>query len=125
DPGHRGVVTVMAGNPSANPNDYLVPDGEQGVQKNTEPEGLRYVNLFAKRIKPVSIQSQRFEMKGADQITFPSADSFDIKLEGFVEWSIVPTELPLRYVQYGYGGELIQYMEETVILPYARSFCRL
>jgi regulator of protease activity HflC (stomatin/prohibitin superfamily) len=125
DPGHRGVVTVMAGKLSANPNDYLVGDGEQGVQSNTEPEGLRYVNLFEKRIKPVSIQSQRFEMKGDDIIMFPSADSFDIRLEGFVEWSILPRELPLRYVQYGYGGDVIPYLEETVILPYARSFCRL
>ncbi|HSZ54449.1 MAG TPA: SPFH domain-containing protein [Tepidisphaeraceae bacterium] len=125
DPGHRGVVTIMAGKPSASPNDYLVGQGEQGVQNATEPEGLRYVNLFEKRIKPVSIQSQRFEMKGDDIITFPSADSFDIRLEGFVEWSILPGELPLRYVQYGYGGDLIPYLEETVILPNARSFCRL
>src|SRR5690349_13351394 len=64
-------------------------------------------------------------MKGDDIITFPSADSFDIRLEGFVEWSIIPKELPLRYVQYGMGGHLIPYMEQTVILPYARSFCRL
>ena len=125
EPGHRGVVTVMAGTPPQKTNQYLVSDGEQGVQSETEPEGLRYVNLFAKRVKPISIQSQRFELKGDDAITFPSADSFDIKLEGFVEWSIIPSELPLRYVQYGMGGDLIPYMEETVILPYARSFCRL
>ena len=125
EPGHRGVVTVMAGRPPVKANGFLVSDGEQGVQQETEPEGLRYVNLFEKRIKPVSIQSQRFEMAGTDVIRFPSADSFDIKLEGFVEWSIIPKELPLRYVQYGYGGELVPYLEETVILPYARSFCRM
>src|SRR6185312_5978024 len=28
-------------------------------------------------------------------------------------------------VQYGYGGDLVPYLEETVILPYSRSFCRL
>jgi len=125
EPGHRGVVAVMAGRPSANPNDYLVAPGEQGVQPKAESEGLLYVNLFEKRIKPVSIQSQRFEMKGADQIMFPSSDSFDIRLEGFVEWRIKANELPLRYVEYGTGGDLIPYLEETVILPYARSFCRL
>jgi regulator of protease activity HflC (stomatin/prohibitin superfamily) len=125
DPGHQGVVTIMAGKPAANPNSYLVGKDEQGVQNVTEPPGLQYVNLFEKRLKPVSIQSQRFEMKGDDIITFPSADSFDIRLEGFVEWAIVPDELPLRYVQYGMGGDLIPYLEETVILPYARSFCRL
>ena len=125
DPGQRGVVTIMAGKPPATSNGFLVSDGEQGVQQETEPEGLRYVNLFEKKIKPISIQSQRFEMTRDDIIKFPSADSFDIKLEGFVEWSIIPKELPLRYVQYGYGGDLIPYLEETVILPYARSFCRL
>src|SRR5581483_6263832 len=107
DPGHRGVVAIMAGKQPANPDDYLVKPGEEGVQPDAEPEGLRFVNLFQKRVRPVSIQSQRFEMTGADTITFPSSDSFDIKMEGFVEWSIIPKELPLRYVQYGYGGDLI------------------
>ncbi len=125
DPGHRGVVTIMAG-PLANEADqYLVNEGEQGTQKVTEPEGFRYVNPFAKRITPISIQSQRFEMAGNDAIRFPSADSFDIKMEGFVEWSIIPEKLPLIYVQYSEGGELIPLVEQTMILPYARSFSRL
>src|SRR5437867_7222614 len=74
---------------------------------------------------PSSIQSQRFEMTGADAITFPSADSFDIRMEGFVEWSVIPDKLPLLYVQYGMGGELLPILDERVILPYSRSFCRL
>jgi regulator of protease activity HflC (stomatin/prohibitin superfamily) len=125
DPGHRGVVTIMAGTPSENPNQYLVGDDEQGVQRQTEPEGFRYVNPYIKRITPISIQSQRFEMTGADAIRFPSADSFEIRMEGFVEWSIIPDKLPLIYTQYGEGGELIPFLDERVILPYARSFCRL
>jgi regulator of protease activity HflC (stomatin/prohibitin superfamily) len=125
DPGHRGVVTVLAGTPADNPNQYLVEDGFQGVQQRTEPEGFRYINPFEKRIVPVSIQSQRFEMAGTDAIRFPSSDSFDIRMEGFVEWSIIPEKLPLMYVQYSEGGELIKYLDEKVILPYARSFCRL
>jgi regulator of protease activity HflC (stomatin/prohibitin superfamily) len=125
DPGHRGVVTVMAGKQAQAPNQYLVNDGEQGVQRQTEPEGFRYVNPYLKRITPISIQSQRFEMVGADAIRFPSADSFDIRMEGFVEWSVIPEKLPLIYTQYGEGGELIPYLDERVILPYARSFSRL
>jgi regulator of protease activity HflC (stomatin/prohibitin superfamily) len=125
DPGHRGVVTVMAGKPAQAPNQYLVNDGEQGVQRQTEPEGFRYVNPYVKRITPISIQSQRFEMVGGDAIRFPSADSFDIKMEGFVEWSVIPEKLPLIYTQYGEGGELIPFLDERVILPYARSFSRL
>lgn len=125
NPGYRGVVTVMAARPPANPNDFLVNDGEQGTQRATEPEGFRYVNPFEKRITPISILSQKFAMVDAEAITFPSADSFDIKLDGFVEWSIDPQMLPTIYVQYAEGNELVPYLEEKVILPYARSFCRL
>ena len=64
-------------------------------------------------------------MTGDDAIRFPSSDSFEIKLDGFVEWSIVPDKLPLAYAQYGEGNELIQCLEDKVILPYARSFSRL
>lgn len=124
-PGHRGVVTVLAGNMPRNPNDYLVEDNAQGVQRGTEPEGFRYINPFQKLIMPISIQSQRFEMTGTDAIQFPSSDSFEIRMEGFVEWSIIPDKLPLIYVQYAEASELVRHMDEKVILPYARSFCRL
>ncbi len=90
DPGHRGVVALMTGAPPTDPNEYLVKTGELGMQAQTEPEGFVYVNPYQKRIVPISIQSQRFEMSGNDEIHFPSSDSFDIKLDGFVEWSIDP-----------------------------------
>jgi regulator of protease activity HflC (stomatin/prohibitin superfamily) len=125
DAGHRGVVTLMTGRPPVNPNEYLVQPGEQGTQPVSEPEGFRYVNPYEQRITPISVKSQRFEMAGADAIKFPSSDSFDIKMEGFVEWSILPEQLPLKYVQYAEGGELIKFMEEKVILPYSRSYSRL
>jgi regulator of protease activity HflC (stomatin/prohibitin superfamily) len=125
DPGYRGVTTIVAGNTPKDSNQYLVNAGEQGVQRLTEPEGYRYINPFHERVRPISTVSQRFEMSGSDAIHFPSADSFDIQLEGFVEWSIAPEKLPLVYVQYANGGELIPFLEQAVILPYARSFCRL
>jgi regulator of protease activity HflC (stomatin/prohibitin superfamily) len=125
NPGYRGVVTVVAGAAPKDPDQFLVNSGEQGVQRQTEPEGFRYINPFIERVTPISTVSQRFEMTGDDVIHFPSADSFDIQLEGFVEWSIDPDKLPLVYVQYANGGDLIPFLEEGVILPYARSFCRL
>lgn len=125
DPGHRGVVTVMAGAPSKQPNEYLVADGEQGVQRQTEPEGFRYVNPFARRITPISVKSQRFEMSGDDAIRFPSSDGFEIAMEGFVEWSVDPERLPLTYTQYAEATELVPHLEARVILPYSRSFTRL
>src|ERR1700722_10092486 len=131
NPGYRGVVTVMAGDQTNTSNDYLVEDGEQGTQKTTEPEGFRYINPYVRRVTPVSIQSQRFELNvdpktgESDPIRFPSADGFDIQVEGFVEWSIAQDQLPLIYVQYSEGNELVPFLEEKVILPYARGFCRL
>jgi regulator of protease activity HflC (stomatin/prohibitin superfamily) len=125
DPGYRGVTTIVAGASPQDPNQFLVDDGEQGVQRKTEPEGFRYINPFQERVVPISTVSQRFEMSGTDAIHFPSADSFDIQLEGFVEWSIDPDKLPLVYDEYANGGDLIPFLEEGVILPYARSFCRL
>lgn len=128
DAGYRGVVTLMAAAPApgqVESNDYLVPDGLQGVQRRTEVEGFRQINPFVKRVTPISIRSQRYEMAGEDGIRFPSSDSFEIKMEGFVEWSIIPDKLPLLYVQYGEGAGLVEFIEQRVILPYSRSFCRL
>ena len=128
DPGHRGVVTVMAAAPKPGEkhgNEYLVPDGMQGVQRRTEVEGFRQINPFVMRVTPISIRSQRYEMSGDDAIRFPSSDSFEITMFGFVEWSIIPEKLPLLYTQYGEGSGLIEFVEQRVILPYARSFCRL
>ena len=125
DPGYRGVTTIVAGRMAKDANQYLVEPGEQGIQRLTEPEGYRYINPFRERVTPISTVSQRFEMSGTDAIHFPSADSFDIQLEGFVEWTINPEKLPLVFVQYANGGDLIPFLEQAVILPYARSFCRL
>lgn len=125
NPGYRGVVTVMAGATPKEPNQYLVNEGETGTQRKFEPEGFRYINVYERRITPVSVQSQRFSMTGNDVIQFPSADSFNIKMEGFVEWSIIPEKLPLLYAQYSEAAELEKHLEEKVILPYSRSFSRL
>jgi regulator of protease activity HflC (stomatin/prohibitin superfamily) len=125
NPGYRGVVTVMAGARPKEPNQYLVNDGEMGTQRSFEPEGFRYINVYERRITPVSVQSQRFSMSGNDMIQFPSADSFNIKMEGFVEWSIIPEKLPLLYAQYSEAAGLEKHLEEKVILPYSRSFSRL
>jgi regulator of protease activity HflC (stomatin/prohibitin superfamily) len=46
-------------------------------------------------------------------------------MDGFVEWRIKEEMLPLMYVQYAEGGSLVDYLDEKVILPYSRSFCRL
>jgi regulator of protease activity HflC (stomatin/prohibitin superfamily) len=126
--GHRGVVTVMSSTAAPTQkhgNHYLVEDGMLGVQNKTEVEGFRQINPYKQRITPISINAQEYHMGGADSIRFPSSDSFEITMVGFVEWSIVPDKLPLLYVQYGEGAGLVEYIQQRIILPYARSFCRL
>ena len=59
DPGYRGVATILAGTGARSPDEYLVEDGEQGVQRVPEPEGFRYINPYEKRVTPVSTTSQR------------------------------------------------------------------
>ena len=125
EPGQEGVVTLMAAKPAKQPNQYLVSPGEQGTQPTTEPPGFRYVNLYEKRITPIDVRSQKFEMSGGEAITFPSSDSFSIRMQGFVEWRVMPEKLPLIYAQYSEGGLLVPFLDEKVILPYARSFSRL
>lgn len=125
DPGHRGVVTMLAAKKAQQPNSYLVNDGERGVQKVTRPEEFAYYNPYEKRITPVSIRSERWEMSGKDAITFPSYDSFDIKLEGVIEWRVNRDQLAKIFVEYGEGNELIPLLQERVIIPQARSLCRL
>jgi regulator of protease activity HflC (stomatin/prohibitin superfamily) len=115
----------MASKLPADPNQYLVKAGEQGTQPTTEPPGFRYVNLYEKRVTPIDVRSQRFEMTGSEAITFPSSDSFTIKMQGFVEWRVMPDRLPLIYAQYGEGGELLPFVQARVILPQARSLSRL
>lgn len=124
-PGEEGVVTLMAGKPAGDPNQYLVQPGEQGTQPVREPPGFRYVNLYEKRITPINVRSHKFEMSGNEAISFPSSDSFNIRMQGFVEWRIVPEKLPQMYVEYAEGGQLEPFVEKKVILPYARSYCRL
>src|SRR5258706_3348987 len=98
EPGQEGVVTLMAGKSPKDPNQYLVSDGEQGTQPRTEPPGFRYVNLYEKRITPIDVRSQKFEMVGAEAIQFPSSDSFTIRMQGFVEWRLRRAQPPLIYL---------------------------
>ena len=64
-------------------------------------------------------------MSWKDAITFPSYDSFDIKLEGVIEWRVNREQLAKIFVEYGEGNELIPLLQERVIIPQARSLCRL
>lgn len=130
EPGHVGIITRLVGTPPAEPNVFVVTEGEIGTQPNylrpgTYPE---YSNPYVFRVTPVEVRSQKFEMKGPSAISFPSRDGFPIIVEGTIEWAPITAKLPELFVRFidtsdRTGG--IAAFERKIILPYARSFFRV
>jgi regulator of protease activity HflC (stomatin/prohibitin superfamily) len=125
DPGHVGVRILVSGKEPANPNEFLVEEGERGVQKRTEPPGTYYLNPFIEQIVAVDARSHRFDMTAEKIIKFPSLDGFDITMEGTIEWYINPERLPEVFVKYVDKRDVITCVVEEIILPNTRTFSRI
>src|SRR5262249_51301392 len=125
EPGHVGVLTLVSGRMAKNPNEFLVEDGERGVQKHTLPPGTYYENPFLKQIIPIDIRSHRFDMTAEKIIRFPSLDGFDITMEGTIEWYIDPERVAEVFVKYVDTREVITCITEDIILPNARAYSRI
>jgi regulator of protease activity HflC (stomatin/prohibitin superfamily) len=124
-PGFVGVVNLVSGRDPKNPNEFLVEEGERGIQKLTLGPGTYYENPFIKKITSIDIRSHRFDMMGDKIIRFPSLDGFDITMEGTIEWYIDPTRVADVFVQYVDTREVITCITEDVILPNARAYSRI
>lgn len=125
EPGHVGVVTLVSGKDPKKPNEFLVEDGERGVQKHTLPPGTYYENPYIKQITSIDIRSHRFDMMAEKIIRFPSLDGFDITMEGTIEWYIDPLKVAEVFVRYVDQRDVITSITEDVILPNARAFSRI
>lgn len=131
--GHKGIVTNLSGPMPADPNVLLVQDGERGVQEKTLDPGTYYVNPYMTRINEIDCRSQRFNL--ADQkntMIFPSKDGFPVTLNGVVEFRINPKLASKVFVTYNETGNdadgnerVDEELIKKVIMPNARSFCRL
>jgi hypothetical protein len=129
--GFKGVVTLLAAPIPQEPNKLLVKKGERGVQEETLDPGTYYINPYVKRINVVDCRSQRFNL--GEDMGFPSKDGFWIILEGIIEFRVKPTEAAPVYVTYndivndsdGGGGRIDEEIIKKIIMPNARSFCRL
>jgi len=130
--GFKGVVTNLAGPIPEDPNSLLVEDGFRGVQEETLPEGTYYKNPYMYRIEAIDTRSQRFNLAENFDMGFPSKDGFWVSLDGRIEFRVKPEEAARVYVTYnesqndagnehGIDEEIIR----KVIMPNARSFCRL
>ncbi len=119
--GQIGIQTLQSGRQPANPNDYIVVEGERGVQPAVLPPGMYYNNPYLKRIDLIDVRSHMIDMHGDDAIRFPSNDSFEIIVDATVEYAIRQDMAPYVLVAIGTHDDI----RDKLILPYARSLCRI
>jgi len=128
-PGHVGVVTALCGKDILMQDDtglavsekFLVVPGEKGVQPEVLKEGTHRLNPFLLAVSVVNIQSQRFELSGADAIIFLTLDGFPITVEGTLEFNLNVTKVAQLTHEVGDMDDIMQ----KLILPNARGFSRL
>lgn len=138
--GFKGVVTNLSGPLATKDEDFdvhpedvyskrmLVKKGFRGVMREALNEGAYAFNPYEQRIDLVDCRSQRFDLGEEGEIGFPSKDGFWVSLDGIVEFRINPEKAALVYVLYNEAANGPRVDEEIVrdiILPTARSFCRL
>ena len=131
EPGYHGVVTRLVGVDPVDANVFAVADGERGTQPFLLNSGTHpnYSNPYVFMVTEIDTRSQKFEMAGADGVTFPSKYGFDIKVEGTIEWAPNLAKLPELFVKYVDEYDLkrsggINNIQRKVILPFARSYFR-
>jgi regulator of protease activity HflC (stomatin/prohibitin superfamily) len=126
--GFKGVVTNLAGPFPKAPNKLLVQEGERGVQERTLDPGTYFVNPYVTRISKVDCRSQRFNLAEKKDMGFPSKDGFWVTLDGRIEFRINPEKAASVFVTYNEdfnGDDIDAEIVRKVILPNARSICRL
>lgn len=127
-PGNVGVVTRLTGKDVLSDdlaaslrNTELVPEDYKGVIASVLDPGTYYLNPYMYDVREVNLQSQRFEMSGADAINFLTLDGFNISVEGTVEFGIERQSASLIAHRIGDMEDVVK----KIILPRARGFSRI
>ena len=132
--GFVGVQVNRVGNDPAEPNTYLVGEGERGVVHKVLKPGLYYLNPYAQEVYPVDVRSHRLELSGGPSspkdeqvLRFPSSDGFEIDVKLTVEWSIDEARAAEVFVRIGEGvaDTLIQNVLHKTLIPALRGNARL
>jgi len=137
--GYKGVVTNLAGPIPTKDEDYvddndslhrrlLVKPGFRGVTAETLDPGMYPLNPYEVRVSLVDCRNQRFNLSESKDLGFPSKDGFWVSLDSIVEFRVNPKMAAKAFVLYNeeVNGERIdEEVVRKVILPAARSFCRL
>ena len=125
-PGFCGVVTALVGedvlgsgtNKAAG---FLVKPGMKGVLPDVLEPGTYYLNPFVYNVVELNLQSQRFEMSGADVISFLTMDGFTVKVEGTIEYAVLREKAALLTHRVGDMDDIVR----KVIMPRTRGFSRI
>jgi len=134
--GFRGVVTNLAGPMPSDPNTIVLSPadkGKRGVEAATldAKTYYEYSNPYVNRVELVDCRSQRFNLSEDRDLGFPSKDGFWVVLDGIVEFRVLPEKAAEVFVTYNEdkndinGTRIDEEVIKKVVLPNARSFCRL
>jgi len=126
--GFKGVMTNLAAPLADEPNRLLVDAGERGVQEQALEPGTHYLSPYVYRVDLVDCRSQRFNLGEEGDMGFPSKDGFWVSLDGIIEFRVDPEKSAEVYVLFNQtenGPAIDEEIVNTVIMPNARSFCRL
>ncbi|MDA0577792.1 MAG: SPFH domain-containing protein [Verrucomicrobia bacterium] len=127
-PGNVGVQTFLVGKDvlstpdwAGNGDRFLVVEGAKGVVPVALDPGTYYLNPYVVSVSEVNLQGQRFEMSGADVISFLTLDGFTVNVEGTLEWAIQRDSAALLTQRVGDIDDILL----KIILPRARGFSRI
>ena len=129
-PGYVGVVTELTGDDVLAPGGakdastgtgFLVKPGAKGVSPRILKEGTHRLNPFVYSVSIVNIQSQRFELSGADAISFLTLDGFTVNAEGTLEFNLEIDKVAMLSHEVGDMDDILQ----KIVLPAARGFSRI
>ena len=119
--GYVGIQILYSGRDPENPNDYVVKQGERGVQPDVLPPGMYYNNPYVRKIELIEVRTQTLDLLGEEAIRFPSNDSFEIVVEGTIQYAVRQDMAP--YVRSAFGDHLA--IKDALIMPYANSLSRI
>jgi len=132
--GFKGVVTNVSGPMPRDPNTIVLTTADKGM-RGVEPTPLEAgtypINPYLKRIDMVDCRSMRFNLSEDGDMGFPSKDGFWVTLDGIIEFRVQPERAPEVLVMYNElandvnGTRIDEEIIRKVVLPNARSFCRL
>jgi hypothetical protein len=117
-PGHVGFVTQLVGK---KPKARFAGPGEKGIVQEVLQPGLYYLNPYEYNVREVEVGLNQISFLGEEQISFPSKDAFDIRLDATVEWELEPAHVAEVIDEFGAREEV----EQKVLIAQSRSIGRL